>query len=102
VNLTAVHQRRMSSAVDRGRPVLLVVDGREVLAYEGESVAAALLATGQRALRNAPRRAEPRGMYCGIGLCFECAVTVDGQPGVRACLTPVRDGLAVTTAAGAG
>jgi D-hydroxyproline dehydrogenase subunit gamma len=102
VNLAAVDHRRIASAVERGRPVLLVVDGREVLAYEGESVAAALLATGQRALHTAPRRAEPRGMYCGIGLCFECAVTVDGRPGVRACLTPVRDGLAVTTAASRG
>jgi D-hydroxyproline dehydrogenase subunit gamma len=89
----------MTAGVDRGRPVLLVVDGREVLAYEGESVAAALLAAGRRDLRTAPRRGEPRGMYCGIGLCFECAVTIDGQTGVRACVTPVRDGLQVATAA---
>jgi predicted molibdopterin-dependent oxidoreductase YjgC len=85
-------------AVDRGRPVRLVVDGIEVLAYEGESVAAALMAAGQRGLRTAPRRGEPRGIYCGIGLCFECAVTIDGRRSIRACLTPVRDGLRVATA----
>jgi predicted molibdopterin-dependent oxidoreductase YjgC len=96
-----VPDRRLTGAVDRGRPVRLLVDGGPVPAYEGESVAAALLAAGRRGLRTAPRQGEPRGMYCGIGLCFECAVTVDGRRGVRACLTPVRDGLRVATRADA-
>jgi hypothetical protein len=47
--------------------VSLVVDGVPVPAYEGESVAAALLAAGRRALRTTFRRPEQRGMYCGIG-----------------------------------
>ncbi len=96
--MAGVNERRITAAVDRGRPVQLVVDGVEVLAYEGESVAAALLAAGRRGLRTAPRRGEQRGMYCGIGLCFECTVTIDGRRAIRACLTPVRDGLRVATA----
>jgi predicted molibdopterin-dependent oxidoreductase YjgC len=91
--------RRIAGAVDRGRQVQLVVDGVAVDAFEGESVAAALLAAGRRGLRVAPRRGEPRGMYCGIGLCFECVMPIDGRRAVRACLTPVRDGMRVGTAA---
>jgi aerobic-type carbon monoxide dehydrogenase small subunit (CoxS/CutS family) len=72
------------------------VDGESVAAFEGESVAAALLAAGRRGLREAPRRGEPRGMYCGIGLCFECVMPVDGRR-VRTCVTPVRDGMRVGT-----
>jgi hypothetical protein len=89
--------RRLTGAIERGRPVELIVDGVVVPAFEGESVAAALLATGRRALRVSPRRAEPRGMYCGIGLCFECLMAVDGGAAVRTCQTPVRDGMRLTT-----
>ena len=87
--------RRLTGGVDRGRQVEILVDGVPVPAYEGESVAAALLATGERTLRTTPRRSDPRGMYCGIGLCFDCVVPVDGVESVRACQTPVRDGMRV-------
>lgn len=60
-------------------------------ARPGDSIAAALLAHGVRTLRR-NNAAEPRGIYCGIGHCFECRVTVDGRPGVRACLTEVEPG----------
>lgn len=91
--------RRIGGAVERGRPVELFVDGDRVDAFEGESVAAALLASGRRDLRTTPRRGDPRGMYCGIGLCFECVVSVDGCR-VRSCLTAVRDGMRVGTCPG--
>ena len=89
--------QRLTGAVERGRQVQIVVDGIATVAYEGESVAAALLAAQRRELRTTPRGGEPRGMYCGIGLCFECALEVDGRRGVRACQTPVRDGMRVGT-----
>jgi sarcosine oxidase, subunit alpha len=65
---------------------------------DGESIAAALLAANVRAVRRSVRLGEPRGLYCGIGLCFDCVVTVDGQPNVRACLTQVADGMRVESA----
>ena len=86
--------RRIAGTVDRGPRMTILVDGEPVVAYEGESVAAALVADGRRALRTTPRRAEPRGMYCGIGLCFDCLVPVGGTL-VRACRTPVRPGMRV-------
>jgi sarcosine oxidase subunit alpha len=95
--LSVQNERRLTGYLARGRQVWIVVDGVETVAYEGESVAAAMLAAGRRDLRVSPRRGEPRGMYCGIGLCFECVLTVDGQRGVRTCQTRVRDGLRVET-----
>jgi aerobic-type carbon monoxide dehydrogenase small subunit (CoxS/CutS family) len=86
---------RIEVAVRRGREVEIVVDGLPVTAFEGESVAAALLASGRRTLRTTARLHEPRGMYCGIGVCFDCVMTVDGTPGVQTCQTPVRAGMHV-------
>lgn len=94
--------RVVSEAVTRGSEVEILVDGHPVRAYEGESVAAALLAAGRRALRSTPLRGEPRGLYCGIGACFDCVMTVDGEPGVRTCQTPVRAGMRVDTQLGTG
>ena len=76
------------------------VDGEVILAYEGETLVAALAAQGRHGLRTTARRGDPRGMYCGIGLCFECVMTVDGCR-VRTCLTAVRDGMRVGTSPGA-
>ena len=74
----------------------LIVDGAAVQAPPGRSIAAALLAAGRPALRTSPGGA-PRGIYCGIGVCQECRVLVEGRGIVRACLTPVDAGMKVTT-----
>ncbi|WP_269409434.1 (2Fe-2S)-binding protein [Lentibacillus daqui] len=63
--------------------------------FENESIAAALLANGIRTLRHHEESGSPRGIYCNIGHCFECRVTVDGEQGVRACLTPLKEGMIV-------
>ncbi len=93
---------RMTAAGERGRPLTILVDGREVGAYEGETVAAALFAVGHRVLRLTPRAETPRGYFCGMGVCHDCLMTVDGAPNVRACMTPVREGLRVETQRGLG
>ena len=86
---------RAPLAGERGARVTLVVDGQPLDAHEGESVAAALLAAGRRAFRRTDRDEEPRGYYCGMGVCHDCLVTVDGLAYVRACMTPARDGMRV-------
>jgi predicted molibdopterin-dependent oxidoreductase YjgC len=88
--------------VERGRSLNMLVDGQSVAVYEGESIAAALFAAGVRITRWTARAGEPRGYFCGMGLCQDCLVTVDGSPNVRACMTPVRDGLRVETQRGLG
>jgi predicted molibdopterin-dependent oxidoreductase YjgC len=80
--------------LERGARLSLTLDGRAVHAYEGETVAAVLLAEGHIATRNT-RNGSPRGVYCGMGVCFDCLVVVDGVPNTRACVTWVRDGMDV-------
>ena len=81
---------------ERGRAVTIIVDGVRLPAYMGETIAGALLASGRRAWRHSPH-GQPRGLFCGIGLCFDCLVTVNGTPNVRACVTPVAAGMVVET-----
>ena len=88
---------RLQRGVVRGVPVRLVVDGVEVDAFDGETIATALLASGTRATRRTPRYGSLRGLFCGMGVCFDCVVTVDGRPNVRACVTPVVAGAVVST-----
>lgn len=78
------------------RPVRIMVNECATEAVEGESLAAALWSKGIVALRHDKKTMSPRGMYCGIGHCLECRVTVDGVNDVRACITPVREGMRVT------
>lgn len=80
-----------------GRSVTVTVDGREITAVEGEPIAAALLAHGIKVMRKTPRFGEPRGIFCGIGRCTDCIMTVDGVPNVRTCVTPVRAGMVITS-----
>ena len=75
-------------------PVAFSFEGRRLGGYEGEPIGAALLAHGVRVLRHS-RSGAPRGLYCAIGHCFECRVTVDGRHHERACLTPLRAGMNV-------
>ena len=77
------------------REVRFSFEGRELVALEGESIAAALLAAGDRVLRHHERTGAPRGLYCGIGHCLECRVWVDDVGTVRACTTRVEDGMSV-------
>jgi predicted molibdopterin-dependent oxidoreductase YjgC len=67
--------------------------GRTLEAREGQTVAAALTAAGVRSWRTTRRGQRPRGLFCGIGACFDCLITIDGRPAQRACLVPVRDGM---------
>jgi predicted molibdopterin-dependent oxidoreductase YjgC len=80
--------------LERGARLSLMLDGRTVDAYEGETVAAVLLAEGHVATRKT-RSGSPRGVYCGMGVCFDCLVVVDGVPNTRACVTWVREGMDV-------
>ena len=70
-------------------------NGEPVTAREGDTVAAALTALGIRVFRHTRKRGEPRGVFCGIGHCNDCVMTVNGVPRVRTCLTAVEEGMVV-------
>ena len=72
----------------------ILVDGQPIPVRQGQTIAAALLAAGQRVFRHTQHGAS-RGLFCGMGVCFDCLVTVDGQSAQRACMTPVRSGMQV-------
>lgn len=78
----------------------IIVDGLAVSAVSGQSVAAALIAGDLWAFRRNPASGDLRGPYCGMGVCFECEVSIDGVPHRRACMTEIRPGMVIITASG--
>lgn len=82
---------RIAVDVERGEGFDITVDGERIRAFPGETVAGALLASGKYALR-VTRGGSPRGVFCGIGYCYDCRMSIDGRPNERACLTPARPG----------
>jgi aerobic-type carbon monoxide dehydrogenase small subunit (CoxS/CutS family) len=85
---------RITQGIERGEVIQFSWNGQPVVAYAGETIAAALMVAGHRGLRQTPQGA-PRGLYCGMGVCWECSVSVDGRPNIRACMTLVAPGMQV-------
>lgn len=83
----------------RGKDLDITFDGRVVPCHEGDTVAAALLVAGIYEF-GTTRDGDPRQPFCNMGTCFDCAVTIDGRPLIRACITPVRNGMDVTSTKG--
>ncbi len=79
-------------------PIVVTIDGRPHAVAPGTTVAVALLDAGAAAFRVSVRGA-PRGPVCGMGICFECRVTIDGAPHQRACLVPCEHGMDIRTGA---
>ncbi|NVM98337.1 (2Fe-2S)-binding protein [Arthrobacter sp. SDTb3-6] len=73
------------------------LDGAPLSARPGQTVGAALAGAGIASWRTTRHAGRPRGLFCGIGVCFDCLLTVDGVPNQRACLTPARDGMELRT-----
>ena len=94
--MRVVHHPVLGDAA-KCKQVTIRVDGVEIEACEGEPIAAALVAAGIRVFRMTRKRKEPRGIFCAVGRCTDCVMTVDGQPNVRTCITPVRDGMEIQT-----
>lgn len=87
---------------EEAKMVTILVDGKEVQAREGENILAALIANGIIVNRYTAKRNEPRGLFCGIGQCTDCAMVVNGKPNVRTCITPVKEGMVIETQKGVG
>lgn len=76
--------------------ITVTVDGRAVAASPGQTVAALLLGADRRSWPSTRPGGRPRTVFCGIGVCFECLVTVNGLPDVRACQRVLADGDEIT------
>jgi 2Fe-2S iron-sulfur cluster binding domain len=77
-------------------------DGREIGFAAGQTIGAALIASGVYSWRTTRRAGRPRGLFCGIGVCFDCLITVEGVPNQRACLVAATPALTVSTQSGTG
>ena len=86
----------MSTTTPQSEMVQFEFDGQQVLGRPGQSVAAALWAVRETVLRTTAEHQAPRGYFCGMGVCFDCLVTIDGRPNCQACLVPVAPGMVVT------
>ena len=98
--MDATHSFRIEDgSVLRGREVTINLDGKSVTAFEGESVAAVMMVEGNVAMRTTTE-GQPRGVFCGMGVCFDCLVVVDGVPNTRACMTWIKEGMQIKSQRG--
>lgn len=81
--------------LEERKKVTIEVDGQKIEALEGEPIAAALWNAGIRDFRYTRKRKEPRGFFCGIGLCTDCKMIVNGIPNIRTCVTLVEKGMKI-------
>lgn len=77
--------------------VTITVDGEEVTGVTGQSIAGVVMAGDRLELRRTAVGHRPRGVFCGIGVCFDCLVEVNGVSDVRSCQRRARDGDIVVT-----
>ncbi|WP_378957151.1 (2Fe-2S)-binding protein [Pelosinus sp. sgz500959] len=82
--------------------VSFTLNGERIEGVAGEPIAAALYAADIKVLRHSHKNNRPRGLFCAIGNCSSCLMTVDGIPNVRVCVEPLREGMAVETQEGKG
>ena len=79
---------------DRGKSVKIYFNDEELIAYEGENLAAALYSSNKKTLRYSSKLKMPRGIYCLIGSCQECLVVINGRK-TLACLTYVKENMSI-------
>jgi sarcosine oxidase subunit alpha len=80
----------------KSRAISFVFEDVTVNAFEGQTVAQALVAANRGRCRTTPVSGASRAPYCLMGVCFDCLVTIDGKQNQQGCLVPVREGMRVT------
>ncbi len=83
--------------INRGKQVQITINDKPVFAYEGELVSTALTAEGIQIFHRKHKTGKPSGIYCGMGICYECLVTINGVPNTRACQTTIENGMIILT-----
>jgi len=90
-----IEDLRITTVTRTGR-IRISVNGRKAYAYKGETVLAALLAAGYRVLRK-DQNGQARGAFCGMGICYDCLVTINGIGNMRSCMVEVEEGMEIWT-----
>lgn len=81
--------------ISRNKPITFLVNGKEFHAFEGETVFGALYAAGFNVMGQRSYDQQERCGFCGMGLCYECLVTIDGRKNQRACMVAVEPDMEV-------
>ncbi len=87
---------------ERGKKILFTFNQQEIEAYEGETIMAALHAAGIKALNKSKRHDRFRGLFCAIGKCSSCLMTVNGIQNIAICITKVEPNMVVESTLGGG
>jgi sarcosine oxidase, subunit alpha len=80
--------------VSRGEPFQFTFEDNQITAYQGETIAAALFASGIRIFGHHPKDGSPQGIFCANGQCSQCMVIADGIP-VKSCMAEAKPGMVV-------
>lgn len=90
---------RFIDGVTHSQPAIsFTFEGQSYSGFAGENIVSAMMRAGVLAMRRTRMKDEARGYYCGMGLCWECAVHVEGKGVVRGCNYPLSDGLVISFA----
>jgi succinate dehydrogenase/fumarate reductase-like Fe-S protein len=103
---TSEHDERLDShpilTFSRGRRLKFYFKSKPLYGYEGETVAAALVANGIKVFRHTQKLKRARGFFCAVGKCSSCLMVVDGHPNTMVCMEPLREGCRVEPQEGHG
>ena len=83
--------------IENRKKITVKVDGVEIEAYQGETIASALVSAGIKVFRNTKKLKEPRRIFCAVGRCTDCVMTVDEKTNVRTCITTIKEGMEIQT-----
>jgi sarcosine oxidase subunit alpha len=97
LNPVPVSEDLRIASVQRRPAIRIQVNGRVIEATPGETVLAALTAAGFKVLKKSNVAGEARGPFCGMGVCYECLVTINGLPKQRSCMTEVEENMEIQT-----
>ena len=99
LRIVKVKAGRPDTTMEQKKKITFFVNGKSTEARQGESIHAALICAGYRQFRKSKTN-QPRGVFCGMGICYECLVTIDNGPRKQACATIVEEGMEVGIDAG--
>ncbi len=77
--------------------ITFTYNGIELQGLQGQTVIAALIANQELITRYTRINSKPRGLFCGIGICFDCLLVIDGLSNQRSCITTIKEGMSVMT-----
>ncbi|MGQ9708414.1 MAG: (2Fe-2S)-binding protein [bacterium] len=86
----------------RGPELTFYFEGKPMKGFQGETIAAALVANGVKVFRYSEKHQRPRGFFCAVGKCSSCLMVVDGKPNTMVCMEPLREGVKVESQKGRG